>query len=159
MKNSYLQYVDLFTLVLHAAISQNIGCFILLRILTFIDLFTLALDAVILFQWISILQGREFAHQFSERIANFLWKNERIMSEWAICSNCSLKRGNEGIAWFFFKLMKKHQKRSKKYHFSQIFLSELLFYHERPEWMAHGRFFDMSNLSDLLTFAHLSWAI
>ena len=34
-----------------------------------------------------------------------------------------------------------------------------LIYHERPEGIAHGHIFDMSNLSDSLTVAHLSWSI
>ena len=31
--------------------------------------------------------------------------------------------------------------------------------HEQPEWFAHGRSFNMSDLSDSLTVAHLSWEI
>ena len=34
-----------------------------------------------------------------------------------------------------------------------------LFYHEQPERIAHGRSFVMSDQSDSLTGAHLSWAI
>ena len=34
--------------------------------------------------------------------------------------------------------------------------THLLICHERPERLAHGSFFDMRNLSDLLIVAHLS---
>ena len=37
--------------------------------------------------------------------------------------------------------------------------AHLLIYHEQPERITHGRLFVMSDLSDLLTVAHLSWAI
>ena len=37
--------------------------------------------------------------------------------------------------------------------------SRLLICHEHPERFAHGRSFDMSDLNDLLTVAHLSWGI
>ena len=36
--------------------------------------------------------------------------------------------------------------------------AHLLFYHEWPEQIAHSRYFVLSNLSDFLTVAHLSWA-
>ena len=82
-----------------------------------------------------------------------------------------LKRGNERTANFF----KNWQKCTKKYNFSQQFLSKLLiflsesgnewfakktepftnslFYHEQPERIAHGCSFVMSDLSDSLTIA------
>ena len=36
-------------------------------------------------------------------------------------------------------------------------ISHLLIYHERPEQIAHGHSFVMSNLSDSLMVTHLSW--
>ena len=73
-------------------------------------------------------------------------------------------RGNERIAL---------QKCTKKYDFSQkisfLFANDrfakkewfahLLFYHEWPEQIAHNRSFVMSDLSDLINVAHLSWAV
>ena len=41
--------------------------------------------------------------------------------------------------------------------FEQI--AHLLIYHEQPGGFAHGRSFVLSALRDLLTVAHLSWAI
>ena len=38
-------------------------------------------------------------------------------------------------------------------------IAHSLIYHERPEKIAHGRSFVLSNLSDSLTVTHLSWAI
>ena len=46
---------------------------------------------------------------------------------------------------------------TKKYDFSQIFLSVLLIYQERPEQITHSRSFVTSGLSDLLTVALLTW--
>ena len=37
-------------------------------------------------------------------------------------------------------------------------IAHSLIYHERPERITHSRSFVMSDLSDLLTVAHLSWA-
>ena len=37
--------------------------------------------------------------------------------------------------------------------------SDLLIYHEQPEWVAHSRSFVLSNLSESLTVAHLIRAI
>ena len=73
---------------------------------------------------------------------------------WAIRSHCSFlvsnlsgithyKRGNEQIARVFFT----YKKRTKKYDFSQSFLSELLIHS-----------FFMSDLSKLLMVAHFWWA-
>ena len=76
-------------------------------------------------------------------------------------------------------MFKTYKKRTKKYDFSQIFVeritrflwaknkwamhsektSNLLIYHEQPEQIAHGRSFVVSDLRDLLTVAHLIWAI
>ena len=45
---------------------------------------------------------------------------------------------------------------------SLVFFEQIahsLIYHERPEKIAHGRSFVLSNLSDSLTVTHLSWAI
>ena len=53
---------------------------------------------------------------------------------WANCSFFVINRANERFAHF-------------------------LIYHERPEQITHGRSFVMSDLSDLLTVAPLSWAI
>ena len=38
-------------------------------------------------------------------------------------------------------------------------MRDWLIYHERPEQIAQGRSFDMSDLSNWLTVTHLSWAI
>ena len=38
-------------------------------------------------------------------------------------------------------------------------MRDWLIYHERPERIAQGRSFDMSDLSNWLTVTHLSWAI
>ena len=115
-------------------------------------------------------QPERFAH-----IAHFWWATR------AICSHCSLKRGNERIDPFYIK--KNLQKYTKKYHFSQICLSEslvfcegkserankrftqknewyahLLIYDEQPVKIVHSRSFVMSNLSNSLTVALLTWA-
>ena len=63
------------------------------------------------------MQDWEFAHRFSERIANFFCEK---MSKWAI--------------------------RSKN-----KWITHLLIFGERPERIAHGRLFLVSDLSDLLT--------
>ena len=107
---------------------------------------------------------------------------------WAICSHCSFIFG-ERLEWFahiahfwwatcsFLKNLQKIV--PKKYDSKQILLSELLvfckqkceslkknkwfahlpIYNEQPEKIAHGRSFDMSDLSDSFTVTHLSWAI
>ena len=40
-----------------------------------------------------------------------------------------------------------------------LWIANWLIYHERPERFAHSHSFDMSDLSNSLTVAHLSWAI
>ena len=79
----------------------------------------------------------------------------------------------------FLTSKKAFKKRIYKYNLIQFFFSQslvscerisdllqinerfahLLFDHEHPERIAHGRSFVMSVLSDLLTVPHLSWAI
>ena len=82
---------------------------------------------------------------------------------------------------FLFKRTKKHTKRPKNTIFVNFFwakhsffvsertnerfakkterFANSLIYYERPEWITHAHSFDMSDLSDLLTVTHLSWAI
>ena len=112
------------------------------------------------------------------QIAHFWW------AKWAICSHGSLKKREWANRSFFYV-----QKRTKRYNFSHIFLSEslirsfimsdliksltvthlswetwairsrLLFWHEQPERFAHSRSFVLSDLSESLTVAHSIWAI
>ena len=91
------------------------------------------------------------------------------------------KEGMSESLIFFKNFQKLLKNRNKKYNFCQIFwanrsfyvseranerfaqknewFAHSLIYHERPEGIAHGHIFDMSNLSDSLTVAHLSWSI
>ena len=125
------------------------------------------------------------AHRFSEQIACFFAKNERVSdllkkrairafahfwwstwairshwsfwwTTWSICSHCSLKKRE----WANRPFKKKNiYKTYQKYNFIQIFLwiAHLLIYHERPDRISHGRSFFMSDLSDLLKVALLIW--
>ena len=91
---------------------------------------------------ITLDQGWEFAHRFSERIARFLRKNEQ-MSNSLICSF----------------LVSDLSESFMVAHFLVSNLSDLLtllIYHELPEQIAHCHSFVMSDLSDSLTVAHLS---
>ena len=71
------------------------------------------------------------------------------------------------MAYFFSKRANEQftQKKQAIHSFAHLSLaawanrSWLLIFHEQPEQFAHGRSFDMSNLSDLLTVLHMSWAI
>ena len=119
-------------------------------------------------------QGWEFAHRFSERIPRFLPKNEQmsdLLKKWAICSFAHFgeqperfahdrsflvsnpsdsltlltKKGNERIAHFLNK--KKRYKNNLLDFFSRNVLSESLICS-----------FIMSELSESLTVADLSWA-
>ena len=115
-------------------------------------------------------------------MSHLLKKNQQFAhfwcATWAICSHRSSKKGNERIV--FFKLTKNEQKHTKKYDFSQIFLqiarflwakekwviclknegfAHSLIYHERLKRIAHRHSFVMSDLSNLRTVAHWSWAI
>ena len=101
-------------------------------------------------------------------IVHFWW------ATWAIRSHCSLKN-REWVNHSFFKKLTVHkiiQKAYQKYNFNQFFewINRFLWgkeewairsfiYHEQPEQIAHSRSFFMSDLSDWLTVAHLSWAI
>ena len=84
-------------------------------------------------------QGWEFAHQFFERFAHFLWAKEQR-------SNTPMKQSKSLQSLFC-------QERPEQ------IAHVLLFCHEWPEWFAHGHSLDMSDLSDSLTVANLSWAI
>ena len=92
-----------------------------------------------------------------------------------------IKKGGMSEALVFFNLQKKTQKVLKnmilvkffewitRFFWSKERMSDLLkederfahsrCYHERPEQIAHGRSFDMSDLSNLFTVADLSWTI
>ena len=87
-------------------------------------------------------QPERFAH-----IAHFLWVT------WAICLHRSLKK----IEWANHLFSNK--KRTKKYDFSYIFLLQIAGFLWAKERMSNSliRSFIMSNLSELLTVAHLSW--
>ena len=98
---------------------------------------------------------------------------------WAICSHRSLKRGNERIVSFILTYKKGLKNTILVKFFEQINwfyeqqskwatwatwatwanCSQSLICHEQSKRFAHGRSFDMIDLSDLLTVAHLSWAI
>ena len=97
------------------------------------------------------IQGWEFPHQFSDRIAGFLQKNKQIAhslkkaSDLTICSflvsNLSdlltslVKKEEMSKSLVFYKTYKK---RTKKYDFSQIVLSEsLIFCKWKSEWAIH----------------------
>ena len=75
-------------------------------------------------------QGWEFAHKFSERIARFLQKNERM-------SNSLKKTGNSLIRSFLVSDLSDSL--------------TLLMFRKRPEQIAHSCSFFVSDLSDLLT--------
>ena len=80
----------------------------------------------------------QFYSKSFERIAHFLWAEEQmsdLLKKSVICSFSLLSWAPwSNCSW-------------------------LLFCHEQPERFAHCRSFVLSNLSDLLTVAHLSWAI
>ena len=94
---------------------------------------------------LSFKQGWEFAHRV-------FWGNRSFFAK---------KWANE---WFPPKNGRFAQKNERIAH-SLIFgerpegFAHSLIYHERPERIAHDRSFVMSDLSDSLTIAHLSWAI
>ena len=76
---------------------------------------------------------------FFERIPCFLWAkkaNERLLKN---------KQAIRSFVLLSWATLANH--------------SRLFFCHERLEQFAHGRSFGMSDLSNLLTVAHLSWAI
>ena len=118
---------------------------------------------------VSVLSDSLMVAHFDERperiahIAHFWWET------WVICSHRSIKKrewANRSLKKE--KNLQKMYKKIRFYHFSQIFLRESLIRsfimsnlicHELPEQFAHCRSFDMRDLSDLLTVAHLSWAI
>ena len=88
--------------------------------------------------YLTKLQGWEFTHLISKRIARFCPK----ISEWA---NKSKKWAIHLLAHFLWA--------------SWAIRSWSLICLGQPERFAHGRSFPLSNLSNLLTVAHLSWAI
>ena len=115
-------------------------------------------------------QGWEFAHWFSEKIAYCLRKNEQMSNSlkknticsfahfwwatWVICSHRSLKKGEWANRSFFLR-----SKNLPKIWFKSPFFGRVahsLIYHERPERIAHGRSFYLSDLSE---WAHERWAI
>ena len=116
-------------------------------------------------------QGWEFAHWFSEKIAYCLRKNEQMSNSlkkntirsfahfwwatWVICSHRSLKKGGMSESLIFFFVQKTYQKIwFKSPFFGRV--AHSLIYHERPERIAHGRSFYLSDLSE---WAHERWAI
>ena len=122
------------------------------------------------------IQSWEFAQRFSERIVRFCEKTSQWairLKKRAICSHRSflvsdlsdslislIKKEGMSELLFFFKLTKQRKKSTKKYDFSQIFKSGSLvfvslFWHEQLERFAHSPTFVLSDLSELLTVAHL----
>ena len=105
-------------------------------------------------------QPEQFAH-----IAHFWWSTWAIRSlkkrEWTNGSFKKKRQKNVPKIWFYFlseSLVFCEQNsewaiRSKKERFTHS-----LIYHERPEQIAHGCSFIISDLSNSLTVAHLSWA-
>ena len=87
---------------------------------------------------IYIVQGWEFAHLISERIARFLTKTEQMSD--------SLKKLSDSLIGSFLV--------SKMSDSLTLLISS-----EWPERITHCCSFPLSNLSDSLTFAHLSLAI
>ena len=120
-------------------------------------------------------QGWEFAHRFSEQIARFLQKNERrneSIKKTSDSLNCSFLVSNlsdlltslikkEGMSdlLIFFYVQKTYQKIR--------FIILVKFFWANPSFahlswvtwgIAHGRSFVMSDLSNSLTVALLTWA-
>ena len=90
-------------------------------------------------------------------VTHFWW------ATWAICSHHSLKKRK----WVNHSFFSKNLQKCTKKHFSKILLSEsLVFCEQNSKWAIcsekRSNFlicsFIMSDLSKLLTFAHLSWA-
>ena len=122
----------------------------------------------------------QFAH-----IAHFWWVTWAICSHHSLKKrdwlNCSFKKNiqkNTILVKFFVRiarflrakdwkeqisnLLRKNKRfaHSLNYHeWAWVNCSLLIICHERPERFTPSRSFDMSDLSDLLTVAHLSWAI
>ena len=121
----------------------------------------------------------------NEQIAHLLKKTSDLLIRSFLVSNLSdlfaslIKKREWANRSFFLNLQKTYQ----KIRFNQTFwanrsffgfcernskwaicskqteqFSNSLFYHERPEQIAHNRTFVMSDLSDLLTVALLTWA-
>ena len=84
----------------------------------------------------SLIIKREWVNRsvFFKHTKNIQKNTILVKFFWANCSFFVSNRANERFAHF-------------------------LIYHERPEQITHGRSFVMSDLSDLLTVAPLSWAI
>ena len=93
-----------------------------------------------------LIFGEQIAHDHSFLVSDLSDLLTLLMKKrewWAICSHCLWKKGNERIAHFFYI-----QKTYQKIQLQSNFFSKSLI-----------RSFIMSDLSKLLTFAHLTWAI
>ena len=134
--------------------------------------------------WANRSQSLIWSEQMSE-LALSRWANSQpcsfVMSDLSDSLTSLFKREGMSESLIFLNLQKTFKKRTKNTIFSkfvewitrflwvkgqmsnspqkQAICSRLLFCHERPEWFTHGHSIIMSDLSDLLTVAHLSWAI
>ena len=93
-----------------------------------------------------LIFGERFAHSCSFLVSNLLTVTH-CSEQSDRSSHCSLKRGSEPTLVFL---------NLQKYYFIQKFFSNSL---RKNKWFAHGCSFLVSNLSDSLTVALLSWAI
>ena len=76
------------------------------------------------------------------------------------CANCSFLRAKDWKEQISLLRKNKWFAHSLNYHeLAWVNCSLLIICHEQPERFTPSRSFDMSDLSDLLTVAHLSWAI
>ena len=117
-------------------------------------------------KWAIRSKKQRFAPK-NKRFAHFRWATRAICSHRSfLVSDLSdslislLKKEGMSELLVFLNLQNNVKKSTKKYYFSQIFKSGSLvfvslFWHEQLERFAHSPTFVLSDLSELLTVAHL----